>query len=234
MGRSTSTDSSRRRLMTALTLAPVVGASLPKNSLAAAPGAQISSAEARKRLIDGNARYVAGQPVRTDYTSRRAAVVPAQMPFAVVLGCADSRVPPEIVFDQGLGDLFTVRVAGNITDDLGLGSIEYAVEYFATPLIVVLGHERCGAVSAAVEAAASGHMPPPHIGSIVAALRPAVEASRGMQGDAVENAVRMNVRRTVDALKRSRSVLAAAVEAGRLEIVGAEYRLASGRVAFFG
>ncbi len=232
MHRSLSIDMSRRRLMAAFALAPVTGAVLSRRSFAAGAAAQISGDAARSRLIAGNARYVAGKALRVDHSVRREAVAPAQMPFAIVLGCSDSRVPPEILFDQGLGDIFTVRIAGNIADDLTLGSMEYAVEHFATPLIVVLGHERCGAISAAVAAVASGTMPPPHIASLVAALQPAVAASKDMPGDAVENAITTHVRQTVAALKASGPVLADAVEHGRLEIVGAEYHLQSGRVGF--
>lgn len=230
--RSVSIGLSRRRLVTAIALAPVAAAGLRRRCLAAGVGSQISRDAAQKRLVAGNARYVAGKPLRVDHSSRREAVAPGQMPFAIVLGCSDSRVPPEILFDQGLGDIFTVRVAGNIADDLALGSMEYAVEHFVTPLIVVLGHERCGAVSAAVASVASGVMPPPHIASLVTALRPAVEESKGMPGDAVENAITTHVRDTVAALRASGPVLAAAFERGRLGIVGAEYHLASGRVAF--
>lgn len=232
MHRSLSTALSRRRLMAAFALAPFAGAGLPGPSFAAGAAAQVSGAVARKRLVAGNDRYVAGKHPRTDYSMRRRAVAPAQLPFAIVLGCSDSRVPPELLFDQGLGDIFTVRVAGNIADDLAIGSMEYAVEHFATPLIVVLGHERCGAVSAAVAAVASGTMPPPHIASLVTALRPAVEASKGLPGDPVENAITMHVRLTVAALKASGPVLADAVAHGRLAIAGAEYHLASGRVGF--
>jgi len=234
MHRSLSTDVSRRRLLAAVALAPIAGAVLPGRGLAAEAAAQISGEAARQRLIAGNARYVAGQPLRVDHSTRREAVAPAQTPFAIVLGCSDSRVPPEILFDQGLGDLFTIRVAGNIADDLTLGSMEYAVEHFATPLIVVLGHERCGAVSAAVAAVASGTMPPPHIASLVEALRPAVEASRGMPGDAVENAIATHVRMTVAALTRSSPILADAAAHSRLAVAGAEYHLASGRVSYLG
>jgi carbonic anhydrase len=226
------TQWSRRRLMAALTLAPLAGVGLPGRSVAAGPGGQISGEAARQRLLAGNARYVAGKHLRVDHSRRREAVAPAQMPFVIVLGCSDSRVPPEILFDQGLGDVFTVRVAGNIADDLALGSMEYAVEHFASPLVVVLGHERCGAVSAAVAAVASGQMPPPHIASLVTAIRPAVEASKGMPGDAVENAIVTHVRLTAAALKISSPILADAAQHGRLEIVGAEYHLASGRVTF--
>jgi len=225
-------DEMRRRFLAACALAPAWLAFLPEAALAAGAAAQISGAAARQRLIAGNERFVAGKSRRIDYPRRRRAVAPAQAPFAIVLGCSDSRVPPEIVFDQGLGDVFTVRVAGNIADDVALGSMEYAVEHFGTPLIVVLGHERCGAVSAAVAAIAAGAVPPPHIASLVAALRPAVEATKGMKGDPVQNAIVAHVRGTVDALKISRPVLAAAVGSGRLSVVGAEYHFKSGRVGF--
>lgn len=154
------------------------------------------------------------------------------MPYAIVLRCSDCRVPPEIVFDQGLGDIFTERVAGNIADDVATGSMEYTVEHFATPLIVVLGRERCGAVSATVAAMPAGALPPPHIASLVTAIQPSVEASNGMPGDAAENAIVAHIRVTVAALKSSGPVLADAVMRGRLKIVGAEYRLANGRVDF--
>jgi carbonic anhydrase len=223
---------SRRRLVTALAVAPFATAGLNCASFAAGAASQVSGETARKRLIAGNARYVSGQPLRLDHATRREAVAPRQMPFAIVLGCSDSRAPPETLFDQGLGDLFTVRVAGNIADDVAIGSMEYAVEHFATPLIVVLGHERCGAVSATVEAIAAGVTPPPHIASLVSAIRPAVEATRGMAGNAIENAIAAHVRLTVEALKASGPILADAVGKGQLTIVGAEYHLGTGRVAF--
>jgi len=232
MHRPISTAVSRRRLVAAFAFAPVAGALWPRGSFAADAGAQISSDAARQRLVAGNARYVEGKPLRVDHSRRREAVAPAQMPFAIVLGCSDSRVPPEILFDQGLGDIFTVRVAGNIADDLALGSMEYAVEHFATPLIVVLGHEKCGAVSAAVASVASGTMPPPHIASLVTALRPAVEASKGMPGDPVENAITTHVRQTVAAIAASSPILAEAVGHHGLTIAGAEYHLASGKVSY--
>jgi carbonic anhydrase len=232
MVRSVTREWSRRLLMTAFGLAPLVAAGLSRKSLAASPSAPISPEAARQRLIAGNNRYVGDKPLRLDHSSRREMVAPAQMPFAIVLGCSDSRVPPEILFDQGLGEIFTVRNAGNIADDIAIGSMEYAVEHFATPLIVVLGHQRCGAVMATISSVASGTMPRPHIASVVTAIRPAVEASKGMPGDAVENAIATHVRRTVAALKASGPVLADAVASGRLEIVGAEYHLAHGHVDF--
>ena len=126
------------------------------------------------------------------------------------------------------------QVAGNIADDVALGSMEYAVDHFATALIVVLGHERCGAVSATVEAVKTGTMPRPHIASLVSAIAPAVEAVRHQPGDPVENAIRQNVRSVVALLKSSAPVLDRAASFGWLDIVGAEYHLASGRVNFLG
>jgi carbonic anhydrase len=200
-------DQSRRRLMAALALTPLATVGLGRASFAAkAAASQITGDAARARLVAGNARYVAGNHLRVDHSSRREAVAPAQLPFAIVLGCSDSRVPPEILFDQGLGDVFTVRVAGNIADD--------------------------GAVSATVDAVAAGATVPPHIASLVAAIRPAVEASKGMPGNAVENAIATHIRLTVAALKASGPVLADAVTQGHLTIVGAEYHLATGHVVF--
>jgi carbonic anhydrase len=224
---------SRRRVVTAMSLAPFALSSLPGTAFAAGPASQISAGAAHRRLVEGNVRYAAGKPLRLDHSARREVTAKGQNPSAIVLGCSDSRVPPEVVFDQGLGDLFIVRVAGNIADDVALGSMEYAVGHFATPLIVVLGHEKCGAVSATVEVAKSGTMPGPHISSLVRAIEPAVEASKGLPGDPVENAIHANVLRVVEELKTSQPVLAAAVTAGKLQIVGAEYHLASGTVRFF-
>ena len=224
------TNLSRRKLVAAAALAPFI---LPGRGFAAAALlALVSAQQARRRLEEGNARYAAGRPLRVDHSRRRETVAPAQMPFAIVLGCSDSRVPPEILFDQGLGDIFTIRVAGNIADDHAIGSMEYAVEHFATPLIVVLGHERCGAVAATVDAVAANATGPAHIASIIAAIRPAVVATRGMHGNPLENAIGQNIRRTVAQLRASRPVLEDAVGNNRLTIIGAEYHLRSGRVRF--
>jgi carbonic anhydrase len=150
-----------------------------------------------------------------------------QNPHAIVLGCADSRVPPEIIFDQGLGDLFTVRVAGNIAGVNELASIEYAVEHLHTPLLVVMGHQKCGAVSAAVEGGeAGGHLP-----DLIKAIQPAVDKAKGMPGDAIQNAVRNNVEMVVMKL-RSEPVLAPFVKQGKLRVVGAVYSLDTGKVTW--
>jgi carbonic anhydrase len=195
---------------------------------------------ALRTLMAGNKRYVATKPLHPHQgRSHRVVLAKGQQPFAVVLGCADSRVPPEIVFDQGLGDLFVLRIAGNIVDDAVLGSIEYAVEHLGTRLIVVLGHERCGAVSAAVQAARSSSMPGAsqpggehdHIGSLVQAIAPAVERVRDRPGDRLDLAIRANVAMVAGQLRGSTPVLAKSVKAGKLQVVGARYDLDTGVVA---
>ena len=149
----------------------------------------VSADEALNRLKAGNERFAnskvsAGKPV----AARRAETAQAQHPFAIIVACADSRAAPEIVFDQNIGDLFVIRTAGNLVDDYALGSIEYAVEHLGTRLIVVLGHQRCGAVTAAL----SGGSAPGHINSLVRDIQPAVAASRGKEGDALTNAIHEN------------------------------------------
>jgi carbonic anhydrase len=180
-----------------------------------------------KVLVAGNRRYVSGHPVWPHQSvSRREEVAGGQHPIAVVLSCSDSRVPPEIVFDQGLGDLFVVRVAGNVVDDNALGSIEYAVEHLGPRLIVVLGHQKCGAVAAAV----AGGNAEGHVDSIVKAIQPAVAAARNEKGDLVDNAVRENVRHVVDELDSSQPVLAGLVGDGKVKVIGARYDLGTGKV----
>jgi carbonic anhydrase len=182
------------------------------------------------RLIAGNERFYRG---RAQHPGQSAARLPqvanGQHPFAITLGCADSRVSPEILFDQGLGDLFDNRVAGNIVDDLMLGSVEYAVEELASPLIMVLGHERCGAVTATVEAIERGGSIPGKIGTIVEALRPIIEPLVGGPGDVIDAGVRANVRAQARALMAS-EIIHERVRHGELAIVGARYDLDTGRV----
>jgi carbonic anhydrase len=178
-----------------------------------------------QQLIAGNERYAAGQPIhpRQD-VARREDVANGQNPIAVIVGCSDSRVPPEIVFDQGLGDLFVVRTAGNVVDDQATGSIEYAVEHLHVHLIIVLGHENCGAVAAAV----SGGTMDGHIGSITDAIQPAVEQARPWPGNLLDNAINANVLRVVYQLKHSEPILEHEVETGNLTVLGARYNLAPG------
>ncbi|MGH9357217.1 MAG: carbonic anhydrase [Terriglobia bacterium] len=210
-----------------LTFATILAFFVAVLASAAQKKSGMSAQQALKKLETGNQRYVAGRMSNPNQTPEcRARVAKGQHPFAIVLSCSDSRVPPEVIFDRGLGDLFTVRVAGNIAEPATTGSIEYAAEHLGSPLLVVLGHSRCGAVEAAVK---SGEAPG-RIADIIAAIRPAVQRVKGMPGDPVDNAVRANVRMVVEQLKSAQPVLSHLVEEGRLKIVGAYYDLDTGKV----
>ncbi len=191
----------------------------------AKPG--VSPDSAWELLQAGNSRFVAGRLAHPDQTVvRRKEVAQGQHPFALVLTCADSRVSPELYFDQGLGDLFVVRNAGNVIDDHVIGSIEYAVEHLGVSLVIVVGHTKCGAVSAAV----AGGDAPGHIGSIVKSIEPAVRAAAEKSGDPVDNAVTANAALMAAALRKSNPILAEAVEHGALRVEAAKYDLVTGRV----
>jgi carbonic anhydrase len=192
--------------------------------------------EVLTRLRAGNECYVLehfriGNRGRT--VKRRTEIAPAQHPYAIVLACADSRVPPEIIFSAGLGDLFVVRVAGNFVDPkcLGvLGSIEYAIEELKIPLVLVLGHEGCGAVKAAIHAVEQGQKPPGAISVLTDAIRPVVESVANETGDRLQNAVAANVRRQIENLSRSTAIVAPAIASERVQIAGGVYELETGRV----
>jgi carbonic anhydrase len=185
------------------------------------------------RLTAGNIRFVAQHLQFPDQNAeRREQVATGQSPFAAVLCCADSRVPPEIIFDQGVGDLFVVRVAGNVLDDPIIGSLEYAVEHLGVSLIVVLGHTKCGAVRAALEAVFLGAEAPKHIDSVVKALEPAIDAGKLLPGDPWLNATTANIHLGAAHLRSSEPILAKAVKAKELTIVGARYDIDSGWVEF--
>src|SRR6266496_32158 len=191
----------------------------------------VAPAEAISKLKEGNGRYTSGNlqhPGQT--TERRNELAKTQHPFAAIVSCSDSRVPPEIVFDQGLGDLFIFRVAGNVIDDHGLGSIEYAVDHLGVRLIVVLGHQRCGAVQAAKETIAAKGKAPGHIESLVTAIKPAVEATAK---DDLETTVKANVKNVVKALRSSTPILKAKVDSGEVKVIGGYYSLDTGAVTFF-
>ena len=180
-------------------------------------------------LTAGNAHHVAHRYQHPHETlERQRELASGQSPHAEILSCADSRVPPELIFDQGLGDLFIIRVAGNVVSDTELGSLEYGAEHLHVPLLVVLGHQHCGAVTAAVE----GGEAEGHIAALVNLLRPAVEKTRGMPGDHVENAVKANVEMVVKQLRSSTPVLAKLVSEGKLKVVGAVYSLDTGKVTW--
>jgi len=185
--------------------------------------------EALKLLLAGNQRFVAGNlnsVTRDELAQRRAELVQGQKPFAIVLCCSDSRVGPELVFDQELGNIFVVRTAGEVLDAAGIGSIEYAVAHLGSPLLLVLGHEHCGAVAAAVADAKE----PGHIADIVKAIQPAVERTKGMKGDPLQNAVQANVQDIAARLRNTGPVLSEKVKAGRLKVMGAIFSLTTGKV----
>src|SRR5437867_10067008 len=190
----------------------------------------VAPAGAIAKLKEGNERYASGKlqhPGQT--TERRAELTKDQHPFAVIVSCSDSRVPPEIDFDQWLGDLFVVRVAGNVIDDHGLGSIEYAVDHLGVRLILVLGHQRCGAVDAARETIAAKGKAPGHIQSLVTAIKPAVEATAK---DDLDATIKANVKNVVQALRSSTPILKAEVDSGKIQVIGGYYSLDTGAVTF--
>jgi carbonic anhydrase len=190
---------------------------------------QTTADQALQELKVGNAHHADHRYKHPHETPvRQHELTTGQHPHAVILGCADSRVPPEIVFDQGLGDLFTVRVAGNVAGDDEIASIEYAVEHLHTPLLVVMGHQKCGAVSAAVE----GGNADGHLAELIKAIQPAVDKARSMPGDVIDNAVRANVEMVVSQLRTSQPLLSSFVKAGKLRVVGAVYSLDTGKVTW--
>jgi len=194
------------------------------------PATKVSKQDALAKLKDGNARYVAGNLIHPNQNpARRMQLAAGQSPFAVILGCADSRTSPEVVFDQGLGDLFVIRVAGNMADDHGTGSIEYAVEHLGSRLIVVVGHKRCGAVKAARDLAASGGHAPGKIGTLVDAIKPAVESTKNAD---MEETVKANVKNAVKQLREAGPILKEMVDKGELGVVGGYYDLDTGVVTF--
>jgi carbonic anhydrase len=203
-------------------------------TVAADPSPGPTADQARQRLVEGNQRYVKGsmKACGASSSATRSQLATGQKPFAIILSCSDSRVPPEMVFDEGLGELFVVRVAGNVPDPIVLGSIEYAAEHLASPLVVVLGHERCGAVTAAVDAEskATGNL-----AAIVKAVSPAVKRAKSTAHDKskdaiVEAAVVENARMVAGDLTKQSPILKKLVAEGRLRIVPARYDLDDGTV----
>ncbi len=184
-----------------------------------------TSDKALDMLLEGNKRFTTTTPSHPHQDAeRRVALGNGQAPFAAVLACADSRVPPEVLFDSGLGDLFVVRVAGNIINDQLLGSLEYAAAHLHTPLIMVMGHTKCGAIGAV----ASGAELAGHIASLAPAIQPAVDKVKGQAGDLTDNAAKEVARMTADGLRTSQPILADLVKAGKLKVVPAFYDLESG------
>jgi carbonic anhydrase len=190
----------------------------------------LSPDAALDRLMRGNQRYVEGLAKRHDFAHEREALTKGQNPFAAVLGCADSRIAAEFCFDTALGDVFVCRVAGNFANEDIVASLEYAVAVLKTPLIMVLGHDACGAVDATVKSVKDGTSLPGHLPALVAAIKPAVEAVKDQGGDMLANAIRSNVTLNVEKLQKTSPILDKAVGDKSLRVVGGIYRLASGKV----
>jgi len=202
--------------------------SFAASSLASESGG-IGADEALSRLLNGDKRFVAGkseEPHGAALIERRHDLAKDQKPFAVIVSCSDSRVPPELVFDASLGDIFVIRTAGEVVDEVGVGSIEYAIEHLGTRLIVVLGHQRCGAVSAAV----SGGTETGDIPDVLKAILPAVEETKGQSGDHIDNAIRANARDIAKRLQTSGPIITPRVQSGEVKIVAAYYSLDTGLV----
>ena len=190
----------------------------------------LSPDAALERLREGNARYVRGLALRHDFRHEREALAGGQNPYAAILSCADSRIAPEYAFDSGRGDLFVCRVAGNFASDEMIASLEYSVAVLNAPLILVLGHESCGAVDAAIKSLKDNTTLPGQLPSLVAGVGPAVKAVLQQGGDTLGSATRQNVIDTVSKLSTAAPILSAAAEQKKLKVVGGIYRLKDGRV----
>jgi carbonic anhydrase len=200
-----------------------------QHSSQAASPATPSADEVWKTLMAGNGRFVAGKPVAYELVPLRHRLASGQSPKAIILACSDSRVGPELIFDETLGDLFVVRTAGNVADSVALGSIEYAVDHLHSPLLVVLGHQACGAVTAAC----SGEkMPSSNLEAIVERINPAVTQAKtyAKGNDLVESAIKENVHQSAKDVLANSEIIRDAVKSGKLSLVEAEYELDSGKV----
>ncbi len=254
MSDSSISSPSRRRALSAIcactggvAAAPFFGSGAMKvlaaGATMAAVAPQAMAAEIRTTLTPdqaldvlkkGNRLFLDDRlPPESNRRDRRLAIAKSQAPFAVLVSCSDSRVPPEALFGRGLGDLFIIRVAGNSVSQEGLGSIEYAVAELGVPLVVVMGHERCGAVGAALSMVKDSTIFPGAIGDMVQPILPAAISTRDKEGDWLDNAVRQHVVNVVEKLKISGRLIEAPIAAGKLKIVGARYDLDDGKVDFF-
>jgi carbonic anhydrase len=182
------------------------------------------------RLMKGNARYIGGTSLRHDFKHEREALAGGQNPFAAILSCADSRIAPEYAFDSGRGDLFVCRVAGNFANAESIASLEYAVAVLGVPLIMVLGHDSCGAIDAAIKSLRDNTTLPGQMPSLVAGVAPAVKAVSGQGGDTLGLAIRQNVVDTIAKLSSATPILSAAVEQRKIKVVGGVYGLRDGKV----
>lgn len=197
------------------------------STVLAGGAAGLDAEESLKKLMDGNRRFVSETYDRGDIgPGRRAEISKGQRPFAVIVDCSDSRVVPEFIFDQGLGDLFVIRTAGNIVDDIAIGSVEYAVKHLGVRLVLVLGHDDCGAVKATV----AGGKAEGHIDAILQAIRPAVAVAMQKPGNLLDNAIAQNVDMVINRLQSAQPILAQALQTGNVRIVGGVYHQKDGSV----
>lgn len=234
------TGLSRRRLLgsglaaAGLATAGLLGGlALPGQAFAEAPVRPnaISPDEALKRLTAGNGRYAANKPRQHDFSAGRAARARAQYPFAAIVSCADSRVAPELAFDQGPGELFVCRVAGNFVNEDGLASLEYGVQFLGVPLIMVLGHSNCGAISATIKVVQENVTLPGHLPGLVNALKPGIEAAIARKPkDLLAAATEENVRYNVKRLREATPILSQAVADKKVQVVGGVYEISTGKV----
>lgn len=202
---------------------------------AGGPVTDLTPDQALEKLKAGNARYVAAPEVCSlELGKRRSAVAQSQAPWATIISCADSRVPPELVFGGlNLGELFVVRNAGNLVDVGGLGTIEYGAAVLGSPLIVVLGHERCGAVAAACDAVTKGATYPGSIGPMIAPIVPVAKSVQSAPGDFIDNAIVASAKATAEKIVRESAIVAGKVKEAKIKVVAARYDLDDGRVTFF-
>jgi carbonic anhydrase len=234
------TDVSRREFVRHCAGAAGLAAVAPLSHAAPAAGQPTANRDANavlQQLLAGNQRFVRGEP---SHPRRKpddfVPLAEGQAPLAAIVGCADSRVAPELIFDQGVGDLFVVRVAGNIISGAGAsvkGSIEYAVAELGVRLLMVLGHSRCGAVDAAIKHIDAKDALPGSIGDLVETIKPAVAAVKGKPGDLLDNVIKANVERGIERLRSLEPILAGPVKKGTVKVVGAVYELRSGKVTAF-
>lgn len=232
-------DDCRARLVSRRSLLAAGAAALSAGMLArpvfaqtAAPAPNaIAPDAALKRIMDGNARYAANAPTNKDFSAGRAARASAQFPIAAILSCADARVAPELAFDEGPGELFVVRLAGNFVNDDGLASIEYGVKFLGIPLVMVLGHSGCGAIDATIKVLKDGAKLPGHLPELVKSIKPAVEAAkRKNPPDLLVEATIENVRHNVRRLASANPIVSGLAKDGKVKIVGGVYDIASGKV----
>jgi carbonic anhydrase len=191
----------------------------------------ITPAQALERLMQGNARYAANSPNERDFSAQRAARAEAQFPVAAVVSCSDSRVVPDLVFDQSPGDLFVVRLAGNIVDDDAYASLEFAVMVLKAPLIFIMGHSACGAVAAAIDVVKEGTKLPGHLPGLIAAIEPAVIAAHARHpSDLLAAAIEENVKHGMTEMRKDSAIIAEAFDAKKINIAGGVYDIATGKV----